>query len=64
MLQLGGEGVLGLADQEEQEVWESFYIGLLELFDVPVQEWPLATRKLRPRDLRQDLISKAEELVS
>lgn len=46
----------------EDEVWESFHAGLLELFEVPVTEWPLTTRSLKKEDDRWDLITKAKHI--
>lgn len=48
---------------DEPEVWESFYIGLLELFEIPVSEWPLLTRPLRDTDIRWELVERARELA-
>ena len=51
------------SDRQEVEVWESFYIGLLELFEVPPVEWPLATRELKTEDLNLDLLNQARQLA-
>jgi hypothetical protein len=45
----------------EKEVWESFYYGLLELYDVPPTEWPVRSQDLKDKDIRWDLVNKAKE---
>jgi hypothetical protein len=44
--------------------WESYYIGLLNLLSVPMADRPLATRQLTKRDIRDDVLQRAQELAS
>jgi len=49
---------------EEREVWESFYEGLLELLHIPIDEWPSAAKELTDEDIRWDVIARANQLAS
>lgn len=51
------------ANPYEDETRESFYYGLLELFDVPPREWPNAARRLAEQDIRRDLIRRAKSVA-
>ncbi|HEV8618780.1 MAG TPA: hypothetical protein VGQ70_04735, partial [Candidatus Udaeobacter sp.] len=55
----------GLKRREElgDYTWESFYDGLLELFEVPPAEWPSAFGPLKAEDIRADLVEKAKTLA-
>jgi hypothetical protein len=55
----------GLAQKEtlDEYVWESFYYGLLELFDIPPTQWPSPISGLKDSDIRKDLIETAKVLA-
>ncbi len=48
---------------EDQEIWESFYDGLLELLEVPINKWPLAIGELKKEDIDWNLIEKAKSMT-
>ncbi len=50
-------------DPETPEVWESFYEGLFELLQIPINEWPPATTQLSKTDIRQDVIARAKQVA-
>jgi hypothetical protein len=55
---------LSQKDSLDPYTWESFYYGLLELFEIPAQQWPSVASRLNESQIRLDLIERARSLVS
>jgi hypothetical protein len=43
--------------------WESFYYGLLELLDVPANEWPSPSSTITDSQIRPDLVERAKSIA-
>ena len=51
------------AGEVDEYTRESFYFGLLELFDVPANEWPSPKSTVKSVGFRKDLIEKAKVIA-
>jgi len=50
------------SSREEQELWESFYEGMLQLLEIPYEQRPDPTKDLRPEDVDDSVLEKVKRI--